>query len=792
MFQNYLKIAFRHITRNKTYVFVNIIGLGLALACCIIAFVNYNMAFDADTFHENHEHIYRVLVQTEGLGDPSGSVATPLAPLAPLAAAELSSVKAGTRFGSRGVIIQSGEEVFNEEIGIIDPNFLDFFNFPLIEGDLAAINDPSQVFITETAAKKYFGEATALHQTIVVNPGQAGHKEFIVGGVLQDPPKISSLQFDLLTNIDFVEWGPRPDTLSNWKNSIAATFLQVENSAKSQEIAQQLQNYIAINNEGNGNSAVKFLLQPMKEVYTSGEDVNNNWISQSLPLVFYWGLGAMALMILLTACLNFTNTTVSFSNKRLKEMGIRKVMGGGRTQLMFQLLGESLVICLLATGVAIVAAEYFVPVFNKMWGMENVELTLNYLENTDLLLFLGGTILLVTLFAGAYPAFYISSFKPSHIFRGTTKFGGDNWFVRSLLGLQVAISIMTIIGGISFAQNGEYMKNFDLGYNTKGIINVKLKGADAYTTFKNIILENPDIQGITGSRGDLGFGQNWYPLGRREENRWAQVQQVGENFFEVMGLNILEGRPFDEKLETDYTNSVLVNQKFIKDQQWKTGLDKQIDMFGSKHNIIGVVGDFYQSASVNDQSPNVFRFRKSEKFGTLKVKVDNDKLLATNDYLEATWKANFPLVPYESFYQDNVTANSLMVSENIAWSYLFLSILSVLLAAIGLFSLVSLNVLKRAKEIAVRRVLGATAENITYTINKHYIFIFAIGSILGGLLGAWFAQFLIAQTFAVNQGVSTVAIISSMIGICTIGALTIGGKLYAVLQTNPADTLKSE
>ena len=789
MLKNYLKIAFRHISRNKTYVLVNVIGLGLALACCIVAFVNYNTALTADTFHDNHENIYRVLVQTEGLGDPSCNIATPLAPLA---VEEISGVKAGIRFGSRGVIIQSGAEVFNQEIAIADPNFLEIFNFPLIEGDINAINDPSQILITETAAKKYFGEETALQQTIIANPGQGGHKEFIVGGVMQDPPKISSLQFDLLTNIAYVEWGPRPDTLSSWKSSLSATFLQLEHSTEAEAITRQMQNYVAISNEGNGDKAVKFLLQPLKDIYLSGEDTNNNWLSKGLPTVFYWGLWAMALMILVTACLSFTTTTVSFSNKRLKEMGIRKVMGSGRSQLMFQLLGESLVICILATGFAIIVAEYFIPIFNQMWGEANIELTLNYFENPDLLLFLGGIILLVTLFAGAYPAFYISSFKPTHIFRGSTKFGGDNWFVRSLLGVQVAVSLMTIIGGIAFAQNGEYLKEFDLGYNTEGIINVKLNGKKAYTTFKNTVLQNPDIKGVTGSRNDLGFGEHWYSLGKREENRWTQVQNVGENFFEVMGINILEGRPFDENLATDYTNAVVVNKKFIKDQQWETGLDKQIEIFGEKQNIVGVVGDFYQSAMVGNQSPNVFRLRKPEDYRTLKVKVDNTKLLATNDYLEKTWKATFPLVPFESFYQNKVIASSLAITENIAWSYLFLSFLSVLLAATGLFSLVSLNVLKRAKEIAVRRILGATGENITYTVNKHYIFIFAAGSILGGLLGAWFAQFLLEKAFAVNQGVSTIAIISSMIGICTIGALTIGGKLYSVLQTNPAETLKSE
>jgi len=789
MFKNYLKIAFRHITRNKTYVIVNVVGLGLALACCIIAFVNYNTALNADTFHEQQENIFRIVVNNQGLSDPAGNIATPFGPKVE---SELSAVKSAVRYVERGVIAQLNEEVFNDQMAVVDPNFLDVFSYPLIEGGTEALKDPSKVLITEKIAKKYFGASSALGQTIIINPGQEGQKDLAVGGVLKDLPHTTSLEFDLLTNIAYLEWGPRPDTLTQWKNSTAATFVLLNNPEERQLVVDQLQDYITQYNAKEVNSAVNFLLIPMKDVFLYGMTMSNNWINRGLDNTFYWGLGVMALLILLTACLNFTNTTISFSNKRLKEMGVRKVMGGGRRQIMFQLLGECLVICSLAAAFAVILAEYLLPLFNQMWEFSDIELALNYTDRPDLLLFIGGTILLVTLLAGAYPAFYISSFKPSQIFRGSTRFGGDNLLIRSLLGLQIIVSLVSIIGGITFAQNSEFQKNFDLGYDTEGIINVNINGEKDYNNFKQLITQNPDILGVAGARNNLGFGNWWNPLGKREDNRWVQVQLVGEHFFEVMGLDIREGRPFDKELATDYEASVVVNQKFLKDQQWESGLGKQIEMYDKTYNVVGVVDDFYQESFMKKPSPNVFHFEKPEKYKILKVKVDNDKIITTNKYLENTWKANFPLLPFSSYYQNETVAIQLGISKNVAFLNLFLAIVSILLATIGLYSLVSLNVLKRAKEIAVRRVLGATAENITYTINKHYVIIFAVAGILGGLIGGWFTGFLLEQIFQVNQGVNILSVILAIIGICIVGALTIGGKLYTVLQTNPAETLKSE
>jgi len=765
MFKNYLKIALRHITRNKGYVFVNIIGLGVALACCLIAFVNYQAGENADSYHENYDRLYMVLANGVGFTQPTADVSSALVPLM---AEELSNVEAGVRFHERGVTIQYGESVFGEQLALADANFLDVFTYKILAGDANAMKDPSKILITQKQAKKYFDKGTAIGKTLVINPGQPDERQFEVGAVIEDVlAQNSSIRFGFLTNINFLETGPRPDTLSNWSNRLNASFVLLKSPSTEAQVTQQLTKYIDIRNQHTQWKRTNYLLQPLNGLFMKGEEINNNRLGKAVHPAFYWGPGLMALMILLTACLNFTNTTISFSNKRLKEMGVRKVMGSGRTQLVFQLLGESLVICLLAVALAVVLAEYLTPIYNAMWSTLDLELSLDYFQNTGLLVFLGSMILITTVLGGAYPAFYISSFKPSHIFRGNTKFGGDNWLVRSLLGLQIVISLVSIIGGITFAENAAFQKGYDLGYTVDGVINVQIRSADEYTRFKQVISENPAIQAVSGGRNNLGFG-NWNSnVGNPEDNRSAQNHLIGEDFLKVMGLNLVEGRTFDKNLETDYKESVLVTQKFVKESQWDNPIGQKVKHFYThEKKVIGVVEDFYASSFFNKPKAAVFHFMKPKNIRVMKVNAGKSNLVETNKYLKEKWTEHFPLAPFNSYYQDETLLQAKLITDNVSFLYLFLSIISILLAATGLFSLVSLNVLKRAKEIAVRRVLGASAENITYTINKHYILVFAIGGILGAILGSWFAKFLIEQLFEVIQGVSLTSTILSVLGIC--------------------------
>ncbi len=791
MFKNYLKIALRHISRNKGYVLINVIGLGIALACSMIAFVNWQSGDGADSFHANHDRLFRVIANTPSHSRATADIATPIAALAPK---DISGVEAAVRYNRIGAVVSVNDDVYNEGISVVDANFLEVFTFDLISGDKSDLKDPNNLFLSYKKAKKYFGDASPIGKVLTLNPEEAGGRNMVVAGVFEDlKGQSSSLTPEILINIDFVEKKLYPDTLMNWDNRAAATFLLLKNPNDQVAIAEQIsKQYIPLQNERVPyDKRANYILQPMSDVFMKGLDINNNWIRKAVHPAFYWGPWVMALMILFTACLNFTNTTISFSNKRLKEMGVRKVMGGGRNQLAMQLLGESLVICLLAGALAIVLAEYFLPLYNSLWSYMNLELSLDYLTNPTLIAFLVGAILLTALVGGAYPAFYISSFKPTQIFRGNAKFGGDGWLVRSLLGFQIINAVVTIIACVTFAQNADFQKKYDYGYNTNSIINIDIREGATFEKFKNSITENPDIQGVSGSRNNLGFGNWWWNIGKPEENRHAQVQLVGQDFFKVMDLSLIEGRPFDKNLETDFSDAIIINKKLMEQEQWTSALGQTLEMNGKK-KVIGVVEDFHGGTLFDGISPNVFHFVKPDRYRVMKVKAPLEKLVETRAYLEGKWKAVFPNKPFDAYFQDEELAQSFMVSENVAYINLFLAIVSVLLAATGLFSLVSLNFLKRAKEIAVRRVLGASPESIAITLNKHYLLIFGVGSIIGIAIGAWFAGFLMDTIFAVNNGVNVSAAIISAVGICIVGALTIGTKLVGVLKNNPADTLKSE
>lgn len=792
MFQNYLKIALRHISRNKGYVSINIVGLGIALACSMIAFVNYQAGKNADNFHENYDKIFRVITHRVGHTGPTVDIATPIVPKAVEA---ISGVEAGVRFHQNWVTIQNDETVFGEKLVLVDPSFFDVFTFNVKSGDAAAIKDPSKIILSEKKAKSYFGEEDPIGKMLIINPSQKEAQQMIVGAVIADRvAQISSLEFDFLTNINYLERGPYPANLDDWRTAVNASFLLLNDPKQRAEIEEQLTTYIPIRNEmAKRDKGVNYLLQPMNKVFMDGKAVNNNELKRAVSPAFYWAPGLLALMILLTACLNLTNTTISFSNKRLKEMGVRKVMGGGRKQLVFQLMGESLVICLLAVVVGVVLAEYLTPYYNQMWSSLDLELSLDYFQNPELLAFLFGMTLITTILGGAYPAFYISSFRPSQIFRGSTQFGGDTWLIRSLLGLQIAISLIAIIGGITMTQNAEFQENHDLGYKVNELINVSIHNSEEYTRFKNIILENPDIQGVTGSQSNMGFGDWDNMVGKPEDNRHAQTHVVGEDYLKVVGLKLVAGRTFDENLETDYKQSVLVTEKFVKESNWDNPIGQKVTHhFTHEKTVIGVVEDFYARSFYQKPRAAVFHFNKPERSNVMKIRVATNKLATTKQYLKDKWTENFLLTPFDGYYQDRTLVAATLFTKNATILYLFLAIITILLSATGLYSLVSLNVLKRSKEIAVRRVLGATAENIMYTVNKHYILIFAVGGLIGALIGVELTNFLLTRIFEVVSEVSVLSTVLAVVGICSVGALTIGGKLFSVLQANPAETLKSE
>lgn len=425
MLQNYFKIAYRHLLRNKSYVLINVFGIGLAMCCCIIGYLNWKFDADFDKMHSQREQIFRVETIKEATGHLHGW--SPL-PLAATAETDLTEVENGLSVTFGNMTMKKGERVFNENPLITNPDFFDFFDFKIKAGNANTINDPNQVLLSESCAKKYFGTDNPIGQSVTIYAGKPYEKNMEVGAVVEDMPLNSSLQFGVMMNMqNFYSWDKKIES-NDWSKLIGFTFLKLKNPAAAPQIAEKLNQYTGIQNSAYERWKVGgFRLEPMTTMAHSALNLRDNWGNSSMPVAAVWGPVVMAILLLLTACLNFANTSISLSNRRLKEMGVRKVMGSSRKSLVVQILAEGLIICLLAMVAGVVFTEFFLPYYNEMWPY--LHLVPDYFSNVPLLLFMAGTVIVTTLIAGAYPAFYLSSFNAANIFRGSVNFGGSNGYV---------------------------------------------------------------------------------------------------------------------------------------------------------------------------------------------------------------------------------------------------------------------------------------------------------------------------------------------------------------------------
>ena len=410
------------------------------------------------------------------------------------------------------------------------------------KGDPSLVNDPSKVLISARIAKKYFDEENPVGKTISIYAGQPLQKNLTVGAVLEDQPLNSSLYYDFITFEDNAVRGDQPFDRTDWSRFVDVTFLRLENPNEVAGIEEQLQQFVAIQNASRENWTLsKFSLGSMITAAHDGDAIASNALNESFPSAAVWGPLIMAILLLFAACLNFANTTISLSGKRLKEMGVRKVMGGTQRQLMIQLLAECLAISFLALMLGILIADWLLPVYNAMWPY--LHLVPDYSNNFPLLMFLVGVLLFTTFLAGSYPAFYISSFNPSSIFRGAIKFGGTNLFSRILLGVQISISLVAVIGGFAFANNANYQKNKDMGYNKDQMIIVPIDPAK-YETFKNQVAQNAFFDNVVGANHHIGYSYHTYPVAWQEEKKESALYRVSSAYFGLYGNRSVERKNF--------------------------------------------------------------------------------------------------------------------------------------------------------------------------------------------------------------------------------------------------------
>ena len=637
MIRNYLLVTFRNLLKNRVFTLINILGLGIALSVCIVAFFNQMFNYEFDRQNVNFDKIYRVNSFRDMQGREQEYGIIP-ATLGLMAKSEIPGIEKSARLALSGSPVKRGVDIFPSQISYVDPEFLDIFTFHILLGDRKSIENHGNVLLSRKMATALFGNDYPIGKSISVFNNNNKEFTYTVGGVFTDCPDNSSFRIDVLTHFDnFLLMYNVND--ADWKFYCAALFIQVPDKSSLQSITQSLKNYLPVQNEARQDFKInRYTLVPLKEV---GNNSRTTWSSSLFPSLHPAAVispPVMALFILLIACFNFANTSISTFSKRLKEIGLRKTFGGQRRQLVSQFMLETIIICLFALFVAIVFAEFLVPAYSSLWSYMSIELT--FTKYAVFWLFLVLLLLLTGFIAGVYPALYVSSFSPVNIMKGGAPFMGSGRLSSVLLMLQFTISIMALVMGIVFAKNARYQETLDLGYDRKNIIVVPVP-SEYYTSYRNDILTDPKIIAAEGTQNHIGFGGYRRPIKDEVKQLEVDIMDIGPLYSQTMGLHLTAGRLFDQpRVSADRTNgSIIVNQKLVDNFGWKDAIGHTVTLYDTtKFTVIGVVKDFYLRGIWQKVEPVIMRLSSSDQYGLIAVRASEKDLPGVLDDLNLKWK----------------------------------------------------------------------------------------------------------------------------------------------------------
>jgi ABC-type antimicrobial peptide transport system permease subunit len=776
--------------KNKLFIFINVFGMAIAIGCCIVAYFNWEFDAKFNAHHKNMGNIYRVssIREFDGRSTLYGYSPTPLGAVVRQNIPDVDEV---VRMAWSYSDFKVEDNVFSAGLAYADPTFFDVFSFEFLNGDPAGLKDKTKVFLSEEMAVKLFGTSDIVGKQLTHVIG-ANLKELQVAGVFKRQPGNSSFTETAYAN--FENYYDETEDLKedDWKDR-NTLFLMISDKGRLDAVHRQLQTYLDNNNKVREDFQIKeYALDPFVGMARRDEANDTpSWTREANPRAAVVSPIIMAVLVLLIACFNMTNTAIAISSRRLKEIGIRKVMGGLRSQLIVQFIGETMFICFLALLVGLFLGELLLASWNAMWG--DMEFTSHYLDNPGFVIFLASVLVLTALLAGSYPALYISHFEPVGILKGKLKLGGTNYFTRFLLIMQYSFSLMAIIFAVAFYANSLFQRDFDIGFEAKGIIVAYVNNKGEYDTYRNAIASNKDIISIAGSRHSIFSSRYNDPIKYESKQLEVDIIDVGDEYIKTMGLDVIDGRDFIKDSETDKKEAVIVTDRLAREFGWDKPIGKEIIWMDTvKLYVVGVVKDVYTQGLWRKLEPMMIRYTDPERYTHVIVSAPADRLLAVNEQMEATWRETFPNRLYNGRYLNEVMVEATEVNNNIVKMFIFLGLVAMFLSATGLFTLVSLNIIKRMKEIGVRKVLGASVSNITRIINTEFVIMLLISAVLGSAMSFFAVEALMDSIWDYYQTPGSLTFVFSVVFIFVISAVVIGYKVFNAATTNPVNTLRAE
>jgi putative ABC transport system permease protein len=795
MFSNYLKITLRILWRNKIYALLNVAGLGFAIACCILAYLNYNYHDNFDKKQTNTQNIYRLNSMRTVDGSKQPWAIVPL-PIAQAMQHELKGQAKIARLSSASVVVKHKEDTFDEQIHYADRALFDFFSFPLKSGNLSAFGQPNQLVINEDFAEKYFPKQVAVGQTLTIVEADGEPQIFTIAAVTQKIPGNSSIQFDIVTSFDN-QFTDGQTAVNNWTSPrLITTFVQLKDEKSARFVTANLNSYLPLlNRDGTGWHVESFYLQPFSELaassdidmpgYIHGSQLNSNprGVLVIVPAI-------MSIFTLLITCFNFTNISIAFASRRLKEIGIRKVMGGRKKQLIGQFLSENLILCLLASALAFLFICLLLP---TVFQLTSVDLSPEYSKDYGFWLFLICIPCISAVLSGLYPAIYVSSFQPIKILKGKTFLGSSNRFTRFLLVSQFTLSCFALVVGIVMSQNASFQKKADFGYSINEIAVVEIHNPQQYNAFRQAAQQNPAIKSVAGCTQQIG--DNTYTQTAKIINEQTQVQVAhvgGKDYLNTMGIGLIQGRHFYDT-GADADESILVNQTFVQRLHLAHPLGQRVTLDTTSYTIVGIVADYKEYGLHDIVPPCILRMAKTDAYKFMVVRADEGKLEQANKYLQTAWHNLNPNIPYRGYLQADLIEKEIRMTQGFKSIAFFLAIVTLLLSASGLFAQISLNIDKRSKEIGVRKVLGASILQIIVLVNREFMRMLLIAFVIGSALGYLFtSKFIFQVIYRYHPAAGPAPYILTLLIVLFSCILIIGTRIFEAAKANPIDRLRDE
>ena len=800
MLKNYFFIAWRNLWKNRTFSIINILGLSIGLSCCILMFLFIQHELSYDKFNEHAANIYRLTSESESTSGKTNLAVTP-APWAPLMKSDFPEISNYVRIfkTEKSVIGLPGQQKFYEnDLLYADSTFLDVFSFGLIKGNRKeALSQPNSIILTRAIAEKYFGNENPIGKTLEIN-SMVGILDVQVSAIADEIPSTSHLKFNAIISLQSLG-----DLNSFWAFHMFQTYVLLNGNASPKALEKKfgdfVNKYIVNNPLADGKCDIH--LQPLSDIHLRSQMTGEIGVNGDIKYVYIFT--AIALFVLLIACFNFTNLSTASSLTRAKEVGLRKVVGATRQQLMRQFLSETILLALIALALAIVIAILVLPVFNQLSGRQ---LNFNLDNKQSLILLFVMLILLVGLLAGIYPAVILSSFKPVEVLKGKFRKSTEGIsFRKVLVTLQFIISITLIASTLIVTQQLQFLKNKKLGFDKENVVMITLP-KDMDTTrlqaFKNSILNNTMINNVAAASSvpGLNIPINQVNDGNTDLSKALSMQMLftDDAFVKTMNIKILAGRDFSKEYATDKVEGFILNEEAAKKMGWinpKNAIGKKFQWVKpsavlKSGKVIGVVQNFNITPLTSAVQPLVMHYSPL-RFQYLYVRFNQLNAGNAIDIVAKRFKEMYPKQSFEYNYLDE-TLNSMYVSEE-KTSQIFssFSFLAIFIACMGILGLSLYSIQQRIKEIGIKKVLGASVTRITSELVKEFMKPVLIAAVIAFPI-AWYIMNKWLQDFAYRWSIQWWIFLLAGIIAILIALITIGFQAIKAAIANPVKSLRNE